>query len=309
MVDLDDMRCFVAVVESGGFNRAATRLGISKSMVSRRIAKIEDVLGARLLTRTTRGISPTDAGLEFKARGERIIADFEEACAVAARHSGEVIGRLKISLPVSFGVRHVSPVLAELARRHPRLEIEASFSDRLVDLVGEGFDAAIRIGALHDSSLVARRLAPAHAIFVASPAYLARQGRPAGPSDLASHDMLMHAGRPGRDLQLRSGKQWVFVRPKGRLQSDSGEALVQWAIEGLGIAEVPSFLAADAIEGGLLEPLLLDHATPDYGIFVVRPPGPNLPGKVRVLIDTLVERFGGDPVWDKCLMARQPLKR
>jgi DNA-binding transcriptional LysR family regulator len=160
VVDLEDLRSFVEVVESGGFNSAARRLGVSKSIISRRIARLEAGLGIRLLSRTTRGISPTDAGLEYKARSERILAELEEAHEAVAQRAGGVAGRLRLSAPLSFGVRHVAPILAEMAQRHPRLEIDVSYTDRLVDLIGERFDAAIRIGALKDSSLVARRIAP-----------------------------------------------------------------------------------------------------------------------------------------------------
>jgi DNA-binding transcriptional LysR family regulator len=160
VTDLEDLRSFVEVVESGGFNRAAERLGISKSMVSRRIARLEAALGTRLLSRTTRGISPTEAGLEFKARSERILADLEEAREAVAQQGGGVTGRLHLSAPLSFGTRHVAPALAEMARRHPRVELDVSYSDRTVDLIGERFDAAIRIGVLKDSSLVARKIAP-----------------------------------------------------------------------------------------------------------------------------------------------------
>ena len=301
-MDLDDLGSFVEVVESGGFNRAARRLGVSKSIVSRRIARLEAELGTRLVSRTTRGISPTEAGLELKTRGERILAELEEAREAVAQQSGGVVGRLRLSAPLSFGVRHVVPVLAEMAQRHPRLEMDVSYSDRLVDLIGERFDAAIRIGTLEDSSLVARRIAAVRSVLVASPDYLARRGRPRSPDDLAGHDCLIYTGRIVAEWQFRAGKRPISIRPQGRLWSDSGEAILQWAIAGLGIADGPSFLVSDAIASGTLEPLLLDYATSDYGIYVVRPPGAYVPGKVRVLIDTLVERFGGEPHWDRCLM-------
>lgn len=302
MIDIEDMRCFVAVVESGGFSRAAARLGISKSMVSRRVSAMEDDLQTRLLSRTTRGISPTDAGVEFKSRSERIIAEFDEARAAVALHSGEVIGRLRVSVPQSFGVRHVAPILAELAKRHPHLEVDASFTDRRVDLIGEHYDAAIRIGALHDSTLIARRLAPVRSTMVASAANLERKGRPRTPADLGDHDFIMGSGR-SNEFRLRAGKRWLSIRPNARLLSDNGEVLVRWATEGLGIAVLPSFLVSDDIEAGRLEPLLAEYMSEEFGIFVVRPPGANVPGKVRVLTDLLVERLGGEPVWDKCVMA------
>jgi DNA-binding transcriptional LysR family regulator len=302
MIELDDLRSFVEVVEGGGFNRAARRLGISKSIVSRRIARIEADLGTRLLSRTTRGISPTDAGLEFKARCERMLADLEEAREAVAQRGGGVVGRLRLSADVSFGVRHVAPVLAEMARRHPRLELDVSYSDRHVDLIAEHFDAAIRIGALKDSSLVARRIAPVRAMVVASPDYLARNGRPGTPGDLATHECLIYTGSMEVDWPFRSGKRWIAIRPNGRLRSDSGEAMLQWAIAGLGIAAAPSFVVSEAIENGTLEPLLPDYPMPEFGIYVVRPPGSYVPGKVRALIDTLVENFGGEAPWDRSLM-------
>ena len=305
MIELDDLRGFVEVVESGGFNRAAKRLGISKSVVSRRIAKLEADLGARLLSRTTRGISPTAAGLEFKMRSERILADLGDAREAVAHQGGEVVGRLRLSAPLFFGVRYVTPILAQMAERHPRLEMDVSYSDRMVDLIGERFDAAIRIGTLRDSSLIARRIAPVRSVFVASPDYLARNGRPSTPSDLAAHQCLIYTGRVAAEWQFRSGKRSISFRPEGRLRSDSGEATLQWAIAGLGITEAPSFMVSDAVESGALEPVLLDYSTLEHAIHAVRPPGSYVPGKVRVLIDTLVERLGGEPEWERFLTKRE----
>lgn len=302
MIEIEDMRCFVEVVENGGFNRAARRLGISKSVVSRRIARIEADLGTVLLTRTTRVVRPTEAGLEFKERSARIVAEFDEAREAIARQSGTAVGRLRISAPLAFGVRHLAPVLGELAREHPRLEIDASFDDRVRDLLAEGFDAAIRIGELKDSSLVARRLSEGRSLLVASPDYLERRGRPEKPADLAGHEALIYTGRASSDWRLKVGNRWVSIHQTGRLRSDSGDTLVSWAIAGLGIAEIPAFLLSDAIDSGALVPVLLEYPTAPHGIYVVRPPGSPVPGKVRVLIDTLVHHFGGEPYWDRCLM-------
>jgi len=301
MTDIEDMRSFVEVVENGGFNRAAARLGISKSIVSRRVARLEADLGTRLLSRTTRGTSPTEAGLEFKARSERILAELDEAREAVAQRGDSAVGRLRLSVPLSFGLRYVTPVLGDMAKRHPKLEIDVFYSDRVADLIGERFDAAIRIGALRDSSLVARRLAPVRSVLVASPEYLAQHGRPTTPYDLKAHECLIYTGRSVSDWRFRSGKRWISMRPEGRLRSDSGDAILQWAIAGLGIADQPSFLVSDAIRAGKLEPLLLDYGTLEGGLYVVRPPGSYVPGKVRALTDTLVEHFGGEPVWDACL--------
>lgn len=303
MSELDDIRSFVAVVESGGFGRAARHLGLAKSVVSRRISRLEADLGTRLLSRTTRGVAATEAGLEFKARGERILADLVEARESVAQQAGGVAGRLRLSMPLTFGNRHVAPVLGELACRHPRLEIDVEASDRYVDLIGERFDAAIRIGTLKDSSLVARRIAPVHGIVLASPRYLAQKGRPANPLDLAQHECLLYTGTSSPDWTFRAGKRRVSIRPAGRLRSDSGETLLDWAKAGLGIVLLPTFIASDAIRDGLLEPLLWEYPLQEHALYVVRPPGAYVPGKVRVLIDLLVERFGGTPYWDPCQIA------
>ena len=159
------------------------------------------------------------------------------------------------------------------------------------------------------SSLVARRIAPVRAVLVASPDYLARHGRPTTPGDLAWHECLIYTGSRVAEWQFLVGKRSISIRPAGRLRSDSGEAILQWAIAGLGIAEGPSFLVSEAIERGTLEPLLPDYARPEHGIHVVRPPGSYVPGKVRLLIDTLVERFAGEPHWDRCLMSAHGRER
>jgi DNA-binding transcriptional LysR family regulator len=302
MAELDEIRTFVEVAESGGFGRAAKRLGVSKSIVSRRIARLEADLGTRLLSRTTRGISPTEAGLELKARGERILADLAEARELVANRGGEVIGHLRVSLPLTFGVRHIAPLLAALAARHPRLEIEASYTDRAVDLIAERYDAAVRLGTLADSSLIARKIAPAGAVVVASPAYLAAHGRPMQPEDLNAHQCLVHIGSPNREVwRFRTGKRWIALRPQGRIKADNAEAVLAHAVTGAGIALLPTFLASEAIRSGMLEPLLLDYETPEAGVYVVRPEG-QVPAKLRVLIDALVEHFARTPDWDPCLM-------
>ncbi|HEX6102131.1 MAG TPA: LysR family transcriptional regulator [Alphaproteobacteria bacterium] len=301
MAELDEIRTFVEVVETGGFGRAAKRLGVSKSIVSRRIASLEADLGTRLLSRTTRGISPTEAGLELKARGERILTDLAEARELVANRGGEVIGHLRLSLPLTFGVRHVAPLLAELAARHPKLEIEAHYTDRAVDLIAEHYDAAVRIGQLADSSLIARKIAPTGGVVVASPAYLAARGEPATPEDLAAHECLVHVGSPQRETwRFRDGKRWITVRPKGRIKADNGEAILEHAVAGAGIALLPTFLMSGQINDRKLKPLLLRYELPEAAVYLVRPPGPHVPAKLRALIDALVAHFDSRPDWDPC---------
>lgn len=309
MFDLESIRAFVEVVETGGFTRAAARLGVSKSILSRRVTALEADLGARLLSRTTRGISPTEAGLEFKLRAERILADLEDAREAVAQSGESLGGTLRIALPLSFGLRHVQPVLQELALEHPRLKIEAAYSDGLVDLVAERFDVAVRLGVLADSTLVARRIAPILAAVVASPAYLDRRGRPQAPADLAEHDAVVQTGmRMGEAWRFQDGKRTITVRPEARFRADNAEAVARAAAAGLGVAMLPTFLAGTFIETGELEPVLMGFPIgADAGLYIVRPPGPP-PAKVRILTDRMVERFGGEPYWDACALRRQEMK-
>jgi DNA-binding transcriptional LysR family regulator len=271
MSEIDDIRSFVAVVDAGGFGRAARSLGLSKSIVSRRIAKLEADLGTRLLSRTTRGVAATEAGLEFKGRGERILSDLAEAREAVAQQAGGVAGRLRLSMPLSFGFRHLAPVLAELAQRHPRLELDVEASDRQVDLIGERFDAAIRIGVLQDSTLVARRIASVRGAVLGSPDYFARHGRPETPLDLTGHDCLLYTGNPTLEWSFRMGRRSISVRPSGRLRSDNGDTLLRWAEAGLGLTVLPTFIASDAIRAGTLEHILWQYPMPERGLYIVRP--------------------------------------
>ncbi|MGK6319021.1 LysR family transcriptional regulator [Sphingomonas sp. DT-204] len=288
MFDLEVLGTFVEVADAGGVSAAARRLGLPKSIVSRRLQRLEQDLGAQLLARTTRGASLTEAGASLREHAVRAIAELE-----AARESvspeGDVRGRLRIAAPLSFGATHLAPVLAELARRHPRLHIHTAYSDRFVDLVGEGFDVGIRVGILSDSSLVGRRIAPLRGMCVASPGYLAVHGIPATPEDLFRHECLMQGNETWRFIV---GGKTVSIQPQGRFKADNGSALLAAALAGLGIAALPDFLADAPLAGGNLVTVLADYPSPEAGIYVVRPPGGTAPRKVRALIDILIERFG-----------------
>lgn len=289
MIGLEDMRCFVEAVDCGGLNRAAARLGLSKSIVSRRIAAMEEDLGVQLFTRSTRGIVPTEAGQDFRLRCDRILADVAEARDAVAAKGGDVTGRLRITAPMVLGREIVGPVLGDLARQYPRLRIDAMFTDRVVDLVGEGYDLAIRIGEPRDSSLIGRKIAPIRAALIASPAYLAQSGTPRTPADLAEHQCLCYSG--GGDWRFRVGGRWLSVRPVGRLRTDSGETIVQWAAAGLGIGNVPAYLANAAVNSGALVPLLPAFPQPEFGVHALRPPGSRAPARVNLLIDALVDQL------------------
>lgn len=299
-VDLLDVLAFVRVVETGAFSRAAERMGMSKSIISRRVARLEAQLGARLLTRTAQGAQPTDVGQAYYERAANIIAELEAAEEVVAEAVTQIAGPIRLSAPLSFGVQHLSPALAEFAAEHPRVALDISFDDRTVDLVAGGFDLAVRIGTLPDSSLVARRIAPVRKVPVASPAYLATRGRPEHPRDLSGHDILLYANEQWR---FRVGKSWEHVRGTPRLRADNGEMLRAAAIAGLGICILPSFIAAPAFEAGTLVPLLTDFPMDEGGLHVVMPPGRATTARVRALVDFLAGRFGPEPSWDPCWMA------
>ena len=288
MTDLVDLETFVAVADAGGVSPAARRLGLPKSIVSRRLSRLEQELGAQLLTRTTRGAALTEAGATFREHAARVCAEMQ-----AARDSiapeGDVRGLLRVSAPLSFGATHIAPALAELARRHPRLHVHAAYSDRRVDLIGEGFDVAIRLGTLSDSNLVARRIRAFRGRAVASPAYLAAHGAPQTPEEIAAHPALMQGTESWR---YTVAGNVVTVHPQGRFKADNGQALVSGALAGLGIAALPDFLIEEHLATGALVPLLVDYPMPEAGLYVVRPPGSHPPRKVRALMEIMVERFG-----------------
>ena len=291
MQNLEDVLAFVRVVETGGFSRAAARLGVSKSIVSRRVARLEADLGVRLLNRTTRGIAPTDAGLEFRARCIDILNELDAAREAVACRERDVAGTLRLSVPLSFGVARLAPAIAAFAAAHPRVAVDLSFSDRFVDLVNDGFDAAIRIGILPDTSHVARRLGGIEAYVVASPAYLEKHGRPEKPQALAQHECLIYSGGARDTWQFRSGRKWVSVRPQGRFRADNGEALRCAAVAGLGITALPDFLVEDSLTSGELVRILENYPMPEAGIQLLRPGGGTAPARLAALGDFLVEWF------------------
>lgn len=297
--DLLDVLAFVRVVETGGFSRAAERMGMAKSIVSRRVARLEEQLGARLLTRGARGAQPTDVGQSYFERSSKVLAELEAAAEVVAQATSEVAGPIRLSAPLTFGTEHLAPALAEFALAHPKVELDISFDDRSVDLVGGGFDLAVRIGALKDSALIARRIAPVRKVPVASPFYLERQGRPERPGDLARHDTLLYGNEVWR---FRVGKAWENVRGHARLRADNGEMLRAAAVAGLGICVLPSFIAAPAFEAGELEPLLRDFPLEEGALHAVMPSRATT-ARVRALVDFLAARFGPEPSWDPCWMA------
>jgi DNA-binding transcriptional LysR family regulator len=300
-----DIETFVAVVDQGSFSAAAERLGKPKSAVSRRVAQLERRLGARLLNRTTRRLSLTDAGRALHERARRLLNDLEEAEAEAADTQAALRGRLKVATPLSFGLLHLRPALEDFLATHPDLEVELDLNDRQVDLVSEGFDLALRIGRLSDSSLVARRIATVRRVTVASPAYLAERGEPGHPLDLAGHQGLRYTNLPRQAAWTYLDADGGELKPRvpDRLAANNGELLADAAERGLGITIQPTFMVYRAVEQGRLRPVLTRWELAEQGMYLVYPPGRFLSQRVRAFSDHLAGRFGDRPYWDRFLEA------
>ena len=287
-MEIEDLRTFVEVADAGGVTPAARRLGISKSMVSRRLVRLEAELGVQLLARTTRGAALTEAGATFREYAARVVAEIDVAKETVLP-AGELRGRLRVAAPLSFGPTHFAPILAEMASRHPELHIHSCYSDRFVDLVAEGYDCAIRVGLLPDSNLLARRIGPLFGKYVASPAYIEKYGSPETPEELVTHQAVMQ----GTETWFATvGEKVITMRPQGRFKADNGVALVAAALAGIGIAALPNGLTKEHLDSGALVPVMPLYPIPEHGIYVVRPPGQHPSRKVRILIEMLIECFG-----------------
>jgi DNA-binding transcriptional LysR family regulator len=295
--DIETLAAFVAVARSGSFTTAAAQLGVSKATVSKRVAALEAELGLPLLHRTTRQVVPTDAGDRLLAQAAPALDSLARAREDLRDDQDEPTGLIRLTAPVSYGVQTITPSLTALLLRHPRLQIAASFTDKPVDLLAEGFDLAIRIGELPDSSLRARRLGSIRRLLCASPSYLAAHGQPACPADLRNHRCLHYTWR-------QSGTTWSFPTEDGGLESipvtgpvmvDSGEALRCMALGGLGIAQLPDHIVADDLDNGRLVPILEDYPEAPRTVWAVLPPGRQMSNKVRLLVDFLVEQIKEAP--------------
>ena len=290
-MDIEELQTFVEVADAGGISSAALRLGVAKSIVSRRLLRLEAELGVQLLSRSTRGASLTEAGTTFRDHAARVCAEIE-AARDAILPAGELRGRLRVAAPLSFGPTHFAPILAEMARRHPQLHIQACYSDQFVDLIAEGYDCAIRLGYLQDSSLIARRIGRISGKLVASPDYVKAHGSPETPEELAAHQALMQGTEA---WQLMDGDRVITVRPQGRFKSDNGTALVAAATAGLGIAYLPDWLTHEHLASGALVPVMTRYPPPPAGAYVIRPPGQHPARKIRVLTELLVEYCDQSP--------------
>tara|TARA_R110000803_G_scaffold107532_2_gene175690 strand:- start:493 stop:1416 length:924 start_codon:yes stop_codon:yes gene_type:complete len=295
-LDIDELETFVEVADSGGISPAARRLGLSKSIVSRRLLRLESALGVQLLARTTRGAALTEAGTTFREHAARIRDELELAKDTLLP-TGELCGRIRIAMPLSFGPTHFAPVLAKMAQRHPQLQINACYSDRFVDLIAEGFDCAIRVGLLPDSNLLAKHVAPIHGKLVASPSYIETHGAPETPEDIVFHQAVLQGTE---SWYLMDGDKTITVQPQGRFKSDNGIALAAAAAEGLGIGCVPNCLTHEYLASGALVPVMPQYPPKSGAAYVVRPPGSYPDRKVRILTEMLIEHVQSNPhLWER----------
>lgn len=294
-------RMFVAVLEVGSFAGAAQRLGTSGGQASKLVSKLEADLGVQLIRRTTRALSPTEVGQAYFERVKILLDEFDALDAAVRNASGAPSGRLKLTAPISFGTEQLTPVLIDFARAFPGIQLDVSFADRVVNLIDEGFDAAIRIGKPADSSLIARKLCNVRIVLAGSPAYIEIYGEPQSPQDLAGHDCIV-------DTNFRDPLNWQFrdqdaklvsVAVAGRLRFSNAEACLEAAAAGLGIARVPSFIAGKLFQKGLVRPMLTEMEDEPLGLYALYPPSRHLALKVRALVDFLSERFSNPPDWDQ----------
>jgi DNA-binding transcriptional LysR family regulator len=294
---LDEISAFAAVADARSFTQGAKRLGVSGAQVSKLVARLEDRLGARLLNRTTRDVSLTDTGRAYLERARILLDDFA-SLEGSVRDEAGPRGLLRVSAPIAFGAKQLDPALLDFAAAYPDVALEVFYADRVVNLVDEGFDVAVRIGHLTDSSLIARKLAPVHMVTCAAPVYLQAHGAPVAPADLARHEAII-------DLNAREPYVWNFgqdgecmeTRVRGRLRFASAEACLEAAERGLGVARAPDFVAAERLREGRLTPLLCNFEPEVVHVHAVYPHARHLAAKVRAFVDFLASRFAGEPEW------------
>jgi DNA-binding transcriptional LysR family regulator len=291
--DFEGLAIFAKVVELRSFAAAATELALSKATVSKAVTRLEQRLGARLFNRTSRRLALTDAGQKLAGRAAALLADGEAAENETLAQSVAPRGLVRLAVPMTFGVREVAPILPEFLQLYPDVSIDLHLSDAMVDLVGEGFDAALRIASLPDSSLIARRLCAMPRYTVASPGYLARYGRPTHPMHLARHRCLGYAYLSTQDVwhYTNAAGEQASVRPAGPLRVNNGEALMPALLAGLGIADLPDFIVGDAIASGEVEVILQGWKQPEGSLHLVMPPGGPRPARLEVLADFLARHF------------------
>lgn len=293
MENLEGLPIFVRAVREGSFSAAARALGLTPSAVSKQIGRLEDQLAVRLFNRTTRRLSLTEEGAAFYERTSRILTDLEDAAAAVSSLRGVARGRLRVTMPIAYGVTHLLPKLPDFLARHPEMTLEIDLNDRIVNMIEEGFDVAVRVGELQDSSLIGRRLAANRRVLAAAPAYLAGRAAPQDPQGLAGHNCLIYTYRAQRhDWHLvdAAGAETV-VTIAGSIETNNSMMLRAAALAGLGVVLLPLWIIGPDLKAGRLQRLLPDYHWPDSAIHVVYPPGRHLSARVRAFVDFLVEQF------------------
>ncbi|ASK67680.1 LysR family transcriptional regulator [Shewanella bicestrii] len=283
---------FVTVVECGSFSAAGQKLGLSKSAISKRITQLEQHLGIQLLQRTTRSLSLTDAGARYFEYIRPAVLLTQEGLDAISELQQTPKGNLRISVPMVFGRLYIAPLIAEFLKRYPDIQLQMQMDDKTTDLIAGGFDLAIRIGELPDSSLIARKIAPCFSVICASPAYLAQHGLPMVPSELTQHNCLFYS-------YFQDGVEWSFqspdgmqrIQPKGNYQVNNSDAIHRACLDGLGIANLPRFIVESDLQAGRLQTILADFSLPEHGIYAVYPQRKYLPTKVTVLIEFLRDKL------------------
>lgn len=300
MERLDCDRMFIGVMETGSFTAAAQRLGTSHGQASKLISRLEKELGVQLFRRSTRALTATDVGRAYYDKVRVLLAEYDALNDSVRTTSDSPSGRVRVSAPVTFGTTQLTQPLIDFARRYPGIELDVSFADRVVNVVDEGFDLALRIGKLNDSALMARKLCDIRIIAVASPDYLKQRGTPSHWGELSQHDCII-------DTNFRDPFRWPFLQGEqtvqepvnARLKFSNAEVCLQAACAGLGIARLPAFVAGEALRNKTIVPVLVSYEIPPLGLFALYPPAKYLAHRSRTLIDFLVEAFAGEPEWEK----------
>ena len=299
MDTIDGMRTYVGVVSEGSFSRAAERLGMSPQLVSKYVAQLEARLGARLINRSTRKLSITEVGQAYYERCRDVLADIEEMENAVGDEAVAARGTLRINAPMTFGTMHLSRAIAEYQQGQPNVTLDLTLDDRVVDIVSEGYDIAIRIGRMQESSLVARKLAPVRLVVCAAPEYLAARGTPDVPEDLAEHDCLRHSLSSDADRwRFRKGDETFDMNVTGSFLANNGDAIRLAALAGRGLALQPTFIVGNDIREGLLQRVLQDYEVDPMGVYAVYAHRKYLSGKVRTFVDYLGGYFGDPPYWE-----------
>lgn len=299
----EQLEAFVEVVDQNSFSAAGEKMGLAKSVLSRRVSELEKRLMVKLLNRTTRKLSLTGAGEQLYQQASLLISGLLEAEKKVSDEQVSLSGQIKLAVPLSFGYRHLSSSISAFVQQHPDIDISLDLNDSETDLVGEGFDMTIRIGKLHDSTLIARKLGIIRFVTVASAAYLKSNGEPKHPSELVNHQGLLYSNVSARQQwQFIDQQQPVVSIPHTRLSANNGDFLSKAAIKGLGIINCPTFLVYDYIRDGKLRIILKDYQPEDMGLYALFAPGRMIPRRTRLLVEFLQQQFGDLPDWDKDIL-------